>query len=319
MTRSRVHLLIAAAIVAASACRHDWDAYDPRLRRLVPPGAGSGGSSADGSSSSATVGPGGRGGSAGYGGAPVGRGGAGGGGGAGGCAPLGGAGYAAEVEADGPVAYWRAGDPVGSTFAKDEVSGGDATCVGVVTFGVPGAIVGDADTAMALDGTSYLTLYDNFDFVGSAPFTVEAWVKPDVRDDQYRWLFGKVIYDAMNHRTGYLAFTRQPGMDAMGFQRWLDEVPKAYVNVSDPPPPSVWSHFVARFDGQRTGIWLNGMLAGEGLPDTTALPDHRGAFHWGADPAGTSRWIGSLDELAIYAAALDPCRIEAHYAAVAKL
>src|SRR5438874_13602683 len=60
-----------------------------------------------------------------------------------------GAGYSAVVLADTPLGYWRLGESDASQPAKDASGNGyDGTYNGGVTVGQPGAINGDADTAV---------------------------------------------------------------------------------------------------------------------------------------------------------------------------
>ena len=57
--------------------------------------------------------------------------------------------YRAAVLADSPLAYWRLGETSG-TVAHDETGNGhDGTYVGGVTLGQPGALTGDANTAVS--------------------------------------------------------------------------------------------------------------------------------------------------------------------------
>ena len=52
--------------------------------------------------------------------------------------------YAAEVLADGPIGYWRFGEPPGSAVAADGSGNrNDGTCSGPITFGEPGFNGGD--------------------------------------------------------------------------------------------------------------------------------------------------------------------------------
>jgi PKD repeat protein len=61
--------------------------------------------------------------------------------------------YADRVLSDGAALYWRLGDAPGQLQATDAV-GGTAASVNNMTFGRPGAIIGDPDTAASPTGTS---------------------------------------------------------------------------------------------------------------------------------------------------------------------
>src|SRR4051794_28761591 len=61
------------------------------------------------------------------------------------------------VNADQPVGYWRLGDASGAATAVNSGSlgaSGNGIPINNVTFGVPGALNGDADTAINLDGAA---------------------------------------------------------------------------------------------------------------------------------------------------------------------
>src|SRR5262252_10704946 len=60
--------------------------------------------------------------------------------------------YSSVVLAKGPVAYWRLGEASGPTAADASCNSYDGTYLGNPTFGQPGAIVNDPDTAIGLNG-----------------------------------------------------------------------------------------------------------------------------------------------------------------------
>ena len=83
------------------------------------------------------------------------------------------AGYAATVSSTpGLLAYWRLGESSGTT-AVDELGAHNGTYVGGHTLGVPGALQGDANTAVGLDGSSGQVQLPS---LGTASnWTVEGW------------------------------------------------------------------------------------------------------------------------------------------------
>ena len=301
-----------AAAALLAGCSHDWDTYDPRLGQVSPTTSSATSASSGGSSTStASGGPGGSGatGAGGAGGA-----GATGGGGSGGCDATA---YKREVLADDPVGYWRLGDAVGAPTAADELGVTPGVVGSGTTFGVPGALACDGDTAAVLDGvTGQIGLGDAFDFVGSVPYTVEAWVKPTVLDLSYRRIFSKEAYDIMAQRQGYTAYARAPQPNAFGFERWLDGVTTAQLHADTSIPLDAWSHVVSVFDGKDCILYLDGVLVvGIGFAMPADIIDQDGIFTWGASSGGSSQWEGALDELAIYDKALTQPRIAAHFAA----
>ena len=75
--------------------------------------------------------------------------------------------FATEVLADGPVGYWRFGEPLGSATAADASGhGNDGLASGGVTFGKPGLHGGD--TAALFDGATGRITVANSEYDGLA-------------------------------------------------------------------------------------------------------------------------------------------------------
>jgi len=115
--------------------------------------------------------------------------------------------YNAIVLADAPTAYWRLGEASGSPLA-DEIANAhpltvSAGMVGHLTYGVQGAINGDSNTGLALDGaaTGGLTLTA---FIPGSTVSYEFWLKAGQGGGQYTGLIGAggggngVYWDAVN-------------------------------------------------------------------------------------------------------------------------
>jgi hypothetical protein len=95
--------------------------------------------------------------------------------------------YSASVLDKGPVGYWRLGEAAGPTAHDSSANALDGVYNGKPTFGQPGAIANDPDTAVGFNGP------DSRDFVeipdpNSETFsqdrsglglTVEVWIRPD--------------------------------------------------------------------------------------------------------------------------------------------
>src|SRR5215472_2077563 len=95
--------------------------------------------------------------------------------------------YSQVILAKGPVGYWRLGE-AGSPSAFDSSgSGSDGTYNGSPSFGIPGAIAGDPDTAVGFNGPDsgdYVEVPDPASQAFSQPasgagLTVEVWMRPD--------------------------------------------------------------------------------------------------------------------------------------------
>jgi hypothetical protein len=87
--------------------------------------------------------------------------------------------YVDAVQALNPQVYWRLGEPSGATAVDASGNGRDGTYVPTITYSQAGALSGDADTAVKLDGAgAYIgraaTPGMSYDRPG---WTVEAWIK----------------------------------------------------------------------------------------------------------------------------------------------
>lgn len=208
--------------------------------------------------------------------------------------------YGKEVLADGPVAYYRLDDAVGSTSAEDASGNGHhGSASAKVVFGATGAVAGH--TAASFDGVSSVTVGDSFDFAGQAPMSVEAWIWPLADDGGF---LGKGYYEP---GTGYDGWFLAEGSDDLQCIRGGAGVILSKLSKTE------YTHVVMTFDGTSLVAYLNGAKA-KTTPTTTAVIDHPNPFQLGA----VNEWqsmVGSLDEVALYDKALSPERIAAHYAA----
>lgn len=108
--------------------------------------------------------------------------------------------YEASVLAKNPVGYWRLGDDPGPALDRSG-HGHEGAFVGQASVTRPGALTGDPDGAVLLNGRgSYIEIPSHPDFSQSTSgqgLSVEAWVRPDVLEfkgdskDQYIHWLGK--------------------------------------------------------------------------------------------------------------------------------
>jgi len=217
--------------------------------------------------------------------------------------------YRAAVLADAPLAYWRLGEKSG-TVAHDETGHGyDGTYTGTYTLGAPGALAGDPDTAVTLDGvTGEVDVGDNFDFAGQVPFSLEAWVKPAVIDSRYRHVVTKMAFNALGNPEVGTYVILQQGSTILGFERWQNASTELTVETSDFPAAGSWAHVVATYDGAVGELYVNGALA-QASASSGGVPVSGVHMLWG------NVMQGVLDEIAVYGVALPATRVAAHYQA----
>jgi hypothetical protein len=224
------------------------------------------------------------------------------------------AGYRALVLCDQPAAYWRLGERAPPS-ALDQVDGGpvgtyDPSGEGGTQYGAPGAIVGDPDTAVHLNGTTMVAVGPPLGFPGVAAFSLEAWVKPDVVDTNYRAIVSSVAWPNGGHKVGYALWSRTSGVAA---ERYSGTGAVQTALDTAPLPTSAYSHVVATYDGSTLSVYVNGTLAGA-LLVPLSVSNVQAPFEIGNETAvGFPPWMGNIDEVAVYAHALSAARVTEHY------
>lgn len=219
--------------------------------------------------------------------------------------------YARTVLGDGPLAYWRLGEPPGATMARDATGHGwDLTIEGSVTLGQPGAIVSDPDTATSVPFTSGRLFHNGFPdvTVGLSPYTFEAWVRwlgyPG--PGHYQYVVGR--RGSATGGSGQLFFQQQK----LKLQRYFpdsvpesDRWPRTEVDAGKLPTER-YVHVVGTFDGSTQRLYIDGVEVG--------------SMAWDAPlPPATTEFVlaqhldGDLDEVAVYDYALSPSQVARHH------
>ncbi len=222
-------------------------------------------------------------------------------------------GYPGAVLADHPVAYWRLDESSGSVAHDSTDHHNDATYVGGVTLGAPGALAGDSDTAARFNGvTGFVTAGNSFPFAMNAQFSLEAWVMASSTSG-YSGVISKNDDLGGPPSEGFLVFV-SPDAGDFGFQRLDGDNASTAVSTAAASTTS-FLHVVATFDGLDMILYVNGEPQGT----QTAAFSIAGAmadFVLGAEAGGTANYFtGVLDEAAVYDSALPSERIKAHYLA----
>jgi hypothetical protein len=250
--------------------------------------------------------------------------------------------YRAVVLADQPLGYWRLGEAKGPTAHDDSGHQRHGTYVEQVFFKQPGALLGDLNTAIKLEGKGYVEVAKSQGFSPADPknkgLTIEVWMKPD-----------KLVFHGGQNGKDY---THWLGKGASGSQEWaLRFYPQnskegrplrisAYIfnpagglgagayweDDKDPPTTKTWMHLVAIFDDPRAPearvrIYKNGVASPHNSSTGTLYKTFNIKPVQGKAPLrfGTqdleSFLIGHLDEVAIYGHVLTPAAILRHYEA----
>lgn len=240
--------------------------------------------------------------------------------------------YETLVAQDGAVLYLRLNEPAAINSGTLGAAADGTHTVGV-KLGAPGAIVGDPDTAASYaglnqaDGGSPTTIPYSPQLNPGGSFTIEYWVQPTVNG------YGNAQCPMHNRtstqsngngdRTGWDFFQRDQGVgwnwrlfNGSGGNRVFDL-------TGGPYTVGQWHHLVGVYDasGPSATLYLDGVVvATSSTPNGTYAPKQAGDLAIGsyANPALNDQgyenaFIGSIDEVAIYDAALSPAQVLAHY------
>ncbi|MCC6223272.1 MAG: hypothetical protein IT201_07230, partial [Thermoleophilia bacterium] len=219
--------------------------------------------------------------------------------------------YSDVVLADAPAGFWRLGDPAGQTLAQDASGGGHhGTFVNGAEAGVNGALAGEADTGARLDGVNdYADLGAVASVAGTAPFTLEAWVRPSSVSSSYRRLLSGE-WTQGGQRQGILLQLNE----TYGFtlQRWVNGAGRG-ASSKTTIGPGTWYHVIGTYDGTTLRIYVNGSLKGS-RADSRNLASSPQSVQLGRATTGGNLLQGDVDEVAVYPFALAAARVAEHFA-----
>ena len=207
--------------------------------------------------------------------------------------------YADAVRATpGLAGYWRLGEASGTSVAN--AAGGPAGSLSLAQLGVAGALHGDADTAARFSGSSSASLGDGPAFAGA--MTVEAWVNPDAPRSSY------VVSDGGSSSGYHLA------LGADGAPAFNVAIGGTLVQVRGSALVSgAWHHLVGTVDATEVALYVDGVQRAAkprtGAPIPSASPLRLGRY----SSSSSSYLRGSLDEVAVYGAALSGTTVRQHY------
>jgi hypothetical protein len=202
----------------------------------------------------------------------------------------------------GLVSYWRLGESSGVTAADGKGANG-GTYVGGPTLGLPGAISGDPDTAVGFNGTNQYVGVPYVAALNPSVFTVEAWANVTGGAGTYR----AVVGSRSSQVSGYTVYASASDT----WQFFLGNG-SGWQAVDGGPIVSGWHHVVGTYDGTTERLYVDGVLAGSKA--ASLIPNSSQTFTIGMNDGGWSYpFVGNIDEVAVYNAALSASTIQNHY------
>ncbi|WP_104523846.1 PKD domain-containing protein [Blastococcus atacamensis] len=219
--------------------------------------------------------------------------------------------YADVVRADGAINHWSLGEKTGTT-AFNLAGTADMTRGNSVTLGAAGALSGDKNTAFDFRNDSSSFASTRSAVAGPQTFTAEAWFKTSSKTGGRILGFGNSTSSTISSQHDRLIYVDNEGR--VNFGVWPGAVrivtsPTAYNN-------GAWHHVAASLSANGMVLYVDGKQVAT-RTDTTSAEAFNGNWRIGADNVwgnGSRRFIGSIDEVAIYPTALPADRIAAHNA-----
>jgi len=218
--------------------------------------------------------------------------------------------YSDLVLGDKPIRYYRLGEASGATAYDASATGANGTYrnLAASAYGQTGALVGDADTCVLLDGSNdYIDAPDAADLRVTGDLTLELWLNKAYEQGDWTRLVGKGYRP---DRT-YCLWEESGAGRRLMFQQYDNnsDVINLYSNTE--VPLDQWTHAVAVVRGNTCELYVDGKLDATGTrsraPSTDSDPLTIGyAGYHGSFP-------GYIDEVAVYDHAVDAGRIAMHY------
>src|SRR5665213_103218 len=217
----------------------------------------------------------------------------------------GGLSYSATVLADTPLVYWRLNEPSGAT-AADLGSLALAGTYHSPTYSAPGAVIGDAAISGAAS-VGLVTANDGSLPMNNDPRSMECWFKTTVTADQGIMEYGHTDWTPKGFRLELSAGTVALVV-LYGSCTWTAP------QLTD----GAWHHIIVTWNGTVPVLFIDGVLVPillNGLIGFSFQTQSMGTP--GLFVGGTTglTFTGSIDEAAVYGAALTAAQALAHFEA----
>ena len=221
--------------------------------------------------------------------------------------------YAAALTADSPNGYWRLNEANGP-IAYDSWGLNHGGYSNSVTYGVPGALANDADTAIRFDGLSNKVDVAFAPSLNSTNFTVECWARVTGGAGTYR---SPLTSRDDNPQRGFIFYAS--AANTWEFWSGKGDMTGWHSIIGPAVTLNQWVHLVGTYDAatQTKRFYVNSVLISEVV--TAYAPNTSRPLRIGGgktdDVLGTYFFPGDVDEVVVYGTALNPHRVRTHYLA----
>lgn len=214
--------------------------------------------------------------------------------------------YATDIYSDGAINYWRLDESTGNV---GDLAGTDDMAVnGGVTRGAAGAINGDADTADTFNGSDAFTATQTAK-AGPNTFSEEMWFKTTTQSG------GKIVGFGDKNTGTSGNYDRHTYMNPDGTVTFGVYNNGSYtVTTPNALNDGQWHYVVGSLSASGVTLYVDGKRIGTNA-GTTVGQSYSGYWRVGGDSPwnGNAYFNGSIDEVAIYPAALSLDQVRKHY------
>ncbi|MDQ6740271.1 MAG: PKD domain-containing protein, partial [Actinomycetota bacterium] len=216
--------------------------------------------------------------------------------------------YGAAVFGDAPTLYYRLGETTGSTAADSGPMGYPGAYSGGVTQGAAGVLAGTTNTAASFDGNNGLVASGQ-SYNNPKSYSMEVWFNTSTTRGGKLIGFGNQATGLSNNYDRHI-YMQDDGRLVFGTYTGSTNV----ITTSSAYNDGKWHQAVAAQSDQGMVLYVDGVQAGTN-PQTGAQ-DYTGYWRIGGDNtwgSSSAYFAGTLDEAAVYPAALTSGQVAKHY------
>jgi hypothetical protein len=231
--------------------------------------------------------------------------------------------YKSAVLADGPAGYWRFSEapvitpaPLMSTNLGTVGTANNGAYVGTFNRGVVGVLAGSTGTYFT--GGAWVQVPNAAALNPNPPFSVEFWIKPNPAVGALTCPLSSTDF-APTPRLGWLFYTDDGYSGGYVNGGYYFRVYSSAGTLAAVSPAGLltanWTHVVGVVDGVHVLLYVNGQQAGSSPWSGTFTPNVAQSIGIGTRYDAGFPQDGTMNEVAIYASALSPNDVQAHYQA----